>query len=199
VLATACRSGRITSLQVMERTLPDSGKGLAEWWSRHGSHDDSWTSATYGELIGRAGPAGERHAGTISLSRDMETAARAIRATGRGNRGAAAVLRQEMSTIAAALRAADLSPSEWLEPGDLAVILRGAYDPVGASAPERHGDLGCDLATAGPVAVTETGRVCAATPPTTARRGRPGSSRGRATLPSGERSCGLRRSCRSST
>jgi hypothetical protein len=42
VLATACRSGRITSLQVMERTLPDSGKGLAEWWSRHDSHDDSY-------------------------------------------------------------------------------------------------------------------------------------------------------------
>jgi hypothetical protein len=155
VLATACRSGRIAALQVMERTLPDSGKGLAEWWSRHGSHDDSWTSATYGELIGRAGPAGERHASTISLSLDMKTAARAIRAAGGGNRGAAAVLRQEMSTITAALRAADLAPSEWLEPGDLAVMLRGAYDPVVASALERHGDLGRDLATAGPVAVTE--------------------------------------------
>lgn len=31
VLATACRSGRLASLQVMERTLPDSGKGLANW------------------------------------------------------------------------------------------------------------------------------------------------------------------------
>ena len=156
VLATACRSGRIASLQVMERTLPDSGKGLAEWWSRHGSHDDTWTSATYSELIGRAGPAGERHASTISLSLDMKTAARAIRAAGGGNRGAAAVLRQEMSTITAALRAADLTPSEWLEPGDLAVMLRGAYDPVVASALERHGDLGRELATAGPVAVAES-------------------------------------------
>ena len=156
VLATACRSGRIASLQVMERTLPDSGKGLAEWWSRHGSHNETWTSATYSELIGRAGPAGERHASTISLSLDMKTAARAIRAAGGGNRGAAAVLRQEMSTIAAALRAADLTPSEWLEPGDLAVMLRGAYDPVVASALERHGDLGRDLATAGPVAVAES-------------------------------------------
>ena len=156
VLATACRSGRIASLQVMERTLPDSGKGLAEWWSSHGSHDESWTSATYSELIGRAGPAGERHASTISLSLDMKTAARAIRAAGGGSRGAAAVLRQEMSTITAALRAADLAPSEWLEPGDLAVMLRGAYDPVVASALERHGDLGRDLATAGPVAVAES-------------------------------------------
>ncbi len=155
VLATACRSGRIASLQVMERTLPDSGKGLAEWWSQHGRHDDSWTSSTYGELINRAGPAGERHASTVSISLDMKAAGRAIRAAGGGNRGAAAVLRQEMSTMTAALRAADLAPSGWLEPGDLAVILRSAYDPVVAGALERHGDLGRDLATAGPVAVTE--------------------------------------------
>lgn len=156
VLATACRSGRIASLQVMERTLPDSGKGLAQWWSQHGSHDGSWTSTTYGELIDRAGPAGERHASTVSISLDMKAVGRAIRAAGGGNRGAAAVLRQEMSTITAALRAADLAPSGWLEPGDLAVILRSAYDPVVAGALERHGDFGRDLATAGPVAVSET-------------------------------------------
>lgn len=156
VLATACRSGRIASLQVMERTLPDSGKGLAEWWSQHGNQNGSWIATTYGELINRAGPAGERHASTISVSLDMKTAARAIRAAGGGNRGAAAVLRQEMSTITAALRAADLAPSGWLEPGDLAVILRSAYDPVVAGALERHGALGRDLATSGPVAVSES-------------------------------------------
>ena len=155
VLATACRSGRIASLQVMERTLPDSGKGLAEWWAQHGQQNGSWPSTTYGELIDRAGPAGERHSSTVSVSIDMKAAARAIRAAGGGNRGAASVLRQEMSTITAALRAADLAPTGWLEPGDLALILRSAYDPVVAGALERHGDLGRDLATAGPVAVSE--------------------------------------------
>jgi hypothetical protein len=156
VLATACRSGRLASLQVMEQTLPDSGKGLAEWWSRHGRQDSGWTSATYAELIDRAGPAGERHASTISLSLDMKTPGRAIRAAGGGNRGAAAVLRREMVTLLAALRSAELAPSEWLKPGDLALILRSAYDPAVASALERHGDVGRDLATAGPVAVTES-------------------------------------------
>ena len=155
VLATACRSGRIASLQVMERTLPGSGKGLAQWWSQHGTQDGSWASTTYGELIDRAGPAGERHASTVSVCLDLKAASRAIRAAGGGNRGAAAVLRQEMSTITAALRAADLSPSDWLGPGELAVILRASYDPDVAGALERHGDLGRDLATAGPVAVSE--------------------------------------------
>jgi hypothetical protein len=156
VLATACRSGRVAALQVMERTLPESGHGLAEWWNQHGKSDGSWAASTYAELIDRAVPAGERHASTISLSLDMKTARRAIRAAGGGQRGAAAVLRQEMQTLTAALRAADLRPSGWLGPGDLAVILRSAYDPAVAGALERHGDIGRDLATAGPVSVAES-------------------------------------------
>jgi hypothetical protein len=156
VLATVCRSGRIATLQVLERTLPDSGTGLAEWWAAHGTADDSWAATTYAELIERAGPAGERHATTISLSLDMKTSARQIRTAGGGIRGGAAVLRQEMATLTAALRSADLTPVRWLGPGQVAVILRSAYDPAVAATLERHGRLGQDLATAGPVAVTET-------------------------------------------
>ncbi|SDU77193.1 SCO6880 family protein [Jiangella alkaliphila] len=156
VLATCCRSGRLATLQVCERTLPDSGSGLSDWWQRHGSDDDSWAATTYRDLIARAGPAGERHATTISIALDLATAARQIRAAGGGLRGAAAVLRQEMTTLTAALRAADLTPTGWLDPGQVAVILRSAYDPAVAAALDRHGHLGHDLATAGPVAVTET-------------------------------------------
>lgn len=156
VLATVCRSGRISTLQVLERTLPDSGTGLAEWWAEHGTADGSWAATTYAELIDRAGPAGERHATTISLSLDMKAAARQIRTAGGHLRGGATVLRQEMGTLTAALRAADLAPSGWLTPGKIAVILRSAYDPAIASTLERHGELGQSLATAGPVAVTES-------------------------------------------
>ena len=79
VLATACRSGRIARLQVCERTLPDSGTGLAEWWARHGTDDESWPATTYRELIERAGPTGERHATTISIALDMNASGRQIR------------------------------------------------------------------------------------------------------------------------
>lgn len=130
VLATVCRSGRIATLQVLERTLADSGTGLAEWWATHGTPDGSWAADTYAELIERAGPAGERHATTLSLSLDMRASARQIRTAGGGIRGAAAVLRQEMNTLVAALRSADLSPSGWLTPGQIAVMLRSAYDPA---------------------------------------------------------------------
>lgn len=115
VLATTCRSGRIARLQVCERTLPDGGSGLVEWWQRHGTDDGSWTSTVYRELIDRAGPAGERHATTISLALDLKASARQV-----------------------------------------AVILRAAYDPATAAILERNSDIGRSLATAGPVAVTES-------------------------------------------
>jgi hypothetical protein len=156
VLATACRSGRIARLQVCERTLPDSGTGLAEWWAKHGTDDESWPATTYRELIERAGPTGERHATTISIALDMNAAGRQIRSAGGGIRGAAAVLRQEMTTLVTALRAADLATTGWLAPGEVAVILRSAYDPAAAPVLERHADIGRSLATAGPVAVTES-------------------------------------------
>lgn len=155
VLATCCRSNQVARLQVLERTVPDSGSGLARWWADHGTDDGSWVARTYRELIDQAGPAGERHITTISLALDMAAAGRAIRAAGGGLRGAVAVLRQEMATLSTALRAADLQPSGWYDPGQLAVALRSAYDPAVAATLERSG-LGRDLATAGPVAVEET-------------------------------------------
>lgn len=48
VLAAACRSGRIARIQVSsERTLPDSGTGLTEWWRQHGTDEGSWAATTY--------------------------------------------------------------------------------------------------------------------------------------------------------
>ena len=156
VLAGACRSGRIARLQVSERTLPDSGTGLAEWWERHGINDNSWAAATYRDLIERAGPAGERHATTISLSLDPAAASRLVRTQGGGMRGAATVLRQEMTSLTGALRAADLIVGGWLTADELASILRTAYDPAVGVELERHPEVGHDLGTAGPVAVAES-------------------------------------------
>lgn len=156
VLAGSCRSGRISRLQVSERTLLDSGTGLDDWWARHGMNDGGWAAATYQELIERAGPAGERHATTISIALDMQAAGKLIRASGGGMRGAATVLRQEMEAITAALLSADLTVGDWLGPSDLAVALRSAYDPAASLALDRHPNIGRSLADAGPMAVTET-------------------------------------------
>lgn len=155
VLSSICRSGRIKHLQVLERALPDSGTALSDWWQRHGRQDGSWVARTYADLVGRSGPAGEQHATTISLSLDLTAAARAIRTSGGGLRGAAEVLRQEMTTLESALRAAELHPGEWLTPSEVAVMLRTAYDPAVESMLDRARAIGRDLSAAGPVAVDE--------------------------------------------
>jgi len=152
VLATCCRSGRLARVQVLERTLPDNGTGLAEWWQEQGTADNSWPARVYADLIDRAGPAAERHETTISIALDMTVAAKAIRAAGGGVRGAAAVLGGEMHVIATALRAAELTPSGWLTADDLAVMLHAAYDPNNPTDSRR---LRRELAEAGPMGVYE--------------------------------------------
>lgn len=154
-LAATCRSGRVARVQVSERTLPESGTDLAEWWSQRGIDDGGWAATTYRDLIERAGPAGARHETTISLSVDLAATARAARTSGGGIEGAAAVLRQEMSMLVASLRAADISVGHWLGPDEVAAILRTAYDPDAASTLDRYPTIGRSLADAGPIAVTE--------------------------------------------
>jgi hypothetical protein len=78
VLSTVCRSGRIARIQVLERTVPDSGTGLAQWWATHGHDDGSWVARTYTELIDRASPTAQRHVTTLSLALDMKAAAIAL-------------------------------------------------------------------------------------------------------------------------
>lgn len=156
VLATVCRSGRICALTVAERTLPGAGASLTEWWGANGSDDGSLPARIYGELIERAGPTAERHETTVALTLDLKMSSRPVRTAGGGLSGAAAVLRQELQTLAAALRAADLVPSAPLGPDAMAVRLRTAYDPTVAPILERTTAVGRELSTAGPLAVTET-------------------------------------------
>ncbi|PVU84439.1 hypothetical protein DDP54_00930 (plasmid) [Cellulomonas sp. WB94] len=154
VLATACASGRIGRIQVLERTLPDSGAGIRSHWAAHGVPGESWASRQYEELLTQAAPTTERHETTLSISLDLSRARRAVRAEGGGVGGAAAVLRRELTTVVAALRAAEITVDGWVDPGDLAVMLRLAYDPAAALTLDRT-DVGRDLATAGPVTVHE--------------------------------------------
>lgn len=151
VLATICRSGRIARLQVLERTLPDSGAGLTDWWARNGITDDTFPARTYRTLIERAGPAAERHASTLSIALDLTRAVRPIRAAGGGVPGAAVVLRQEMDTLTTALRSAGLRPGGWCDSHQLATALLAAYDPHTANTRDSHSAA----QVAGPVGVDE--------------------------------------------
>ncbi|MEE8600253.1 SCO6880 family protein [Euzebya tangerina] len=154
LLATICRSGQIARVQVLEEAVPDSGNALNEWWEQHGSDDGSWVAQTYAALIKAAGPTAQRHQTSIAIALDIAGAARQIRAAGGGLTGAAAVLRQEMTTIASAAQAADLTTPTWITPHRLATRIRTTYDPSMAAGLERLGEH-LDIAEVGPVALDE--------------------------------------------
>jgi hypothetical protein len=154
VLAGLARTGHVASIQVLEHTSPDRGTAVADWWSAHGRQDSSWESATYAEFVAAAAPSSARHRTTISLSLDMRAASRAISRAGGGLRGAAAVLRSDMSSMHAALQAAELRPQHWIDENDIAAMIRSAYDPDVRDDADRSG-VTRRVSSAGPVGVRE--------------------------------------------
>jgi hypothetical protein len=155
VLAGLAASGTCARVQVLETALPDSGHGINGWWREHGTHDTGqWAVREYDELMATAAPSASIHRTLIALVLDVKRAAKPIKEAGRGMTGAAAVLRQDMTSLEAALRAADLTHAGWLTDTELASVLRAAYDPATADRIDGTG-IGQDLSTAGPVAVEE--------------------------------------------
>jgi hypothetical protein len=149
VLAGLGSTGTCAGVQVLESAFPDPGHALCDWYRAHGVHDDSWASQQYAALMDNAAPASCTHRTLITLSLDLKRAARAIKDAGGGIAGAAEVLRADMINCASSVRAADLRVEGWLEPTELAVAIRQAYDPAADDL------ASAILATAGPVAVDE--------------------------------------------
>jgi hypothetical protein len=152
-LAALANGGVVTRIQILETSLPDSGAGIAGWWRDHGSRDPrQWAAREYDELMRTHAPAASTHRTLIAQCIDLKVARGYIRRHGRGIRGAAAALRQEMSALEGALRSADLQVTGWLDEPGLATAIRTAYDPA-ADADDTT--LNRSLATAGPVAIDE--------------------------------------------
>ena len=128
---------------------------MSDWWTEHRSTGAGpWAVQQYDELMETKAPAASTHRTLIALSLDLKRAGKAIRDAGRGMTGSAAVLAQDMAAFESGLRAAELKLVSWLDPSELAGVVRGAYDPQGWAQLDGTG-MGQDLATAGPVAVEE--------------------------------------------
>jgi len=154
-LAGLAASGTCARVQILESAQPDSGRGINDWWKEHRSPDArTWAVDQYEELMVTKAPAASTHRTLIALSLDLKRSGKAIKEAGRGMTGASAVLGQDMAAFESGLRAAELKLTSWLDPADLAGVIRSAYDPHGWAQLDGTG-LGRDLATAGPVAVEE--------------------------------------------
>lgn len=160
-LAGLCQGGRIARVQVLERTIPDTGDGLLRWWREHGTGTGDWVGATYESLISGSGPASERHETFLVLSLGLRLAHRQIRQAGGGLRGATKVLGDEMRSFSRGLHSAGVTVHAWLEAREIAGVIRGAYDPDAIAMMERRtsideGIVGVRPDAAGPVAVDES-------------------------------------------
>jgi hypothetical protein len=151
----ALANGSCARVQVLESSLPDSGRTITGWWEARGSKDDGqWAVRQYEELMRSCAPSAATHRTLIAIATDLKAARSAVRRSGGGIPGAAAVLRQEMDAFGSTLRAAELRLVRWLGEPELARTVRGAYDPTFDQQPAGIGD-GPSLSTAGPMAVDE--------------------------------------------
>ncbi|MGP3733017.1 SCO6880 family protein [Streptomyces sp. GDS52] len=157
-LAGTARTGHVATVQVLERTVPDSGDTLSRHWAQHGRSETPVAGQIYSELVASAGPAAAPHETYLAISLDLKAAKRLISQAGGGLPGAFTVLQQTTSSIAQAARNAGLMVTGWLTAREIAAVIRTAYDPKALAALQQWSDTGraeADPAAAGPVVQVE--------------------------------------------
>ncbi|WP_370617683.1 SCO6880 family protein [Mumia sp. Pv 4-285] len=138
---------RLAAIQWLERTIPDSGRGLDDWWRERGDAT-SPAAAAYEQLISDKGPSATRHESFVVISIDSRRCRRAIRAAGGGREGAAAVLTQELTWIESGLRRCSVDVVGWLGARDLGRLIRTQYDPASTVEIDRRGREGLERGVA---------------------------------------------------
>ncbi|MFF9567616.1 SCO6880 family protein [Streptomyces sp. NPDC014685] len=157
-LAALARTGHIARVQVLERTVPDSGDALNRYWHERGNAQTPLAGPIYGDLLAAAGPAAAPHEAYVALALDLKAARRLVNQAGGGLTGAFAVLSQLASTFDQSARTSGLMPAGWLPAREIAAVIRTAYDPKASAALDRWSDSGrpqADPAAAGPVVLVE--------------------------------------------
>ncbi|MET7518335.1 SCO6880 family protein [Streptomyces sp. NPDC005480] len=157
-LAALARTGHIARVQVLERTVPDSGDALNRYWNQHGDTQSPLAGPIYNDLLSAAGPAAAPHEAYVALALDLKAARRLINQAGGGLTGGFSVLAQLTSTFDQTARNSGLMPSNWLHATQIAAVIRTAYDPKVSAALDQWSASGrpqADPAAAGPVVLVE--------------------------------------------
>ncbi|WP_367435107.1 SCO6880 family protein [Streptomyces celluloflavus] len=157
-LAGIARTGHVATVQVLERTVPDSGDTLARHWAQQGRPQTPVAGQVYADLVASAGPAAAPHETYLAISLDLKAAKRLISQAGGGLTGAFTVMQQTTSSIAQAARSAGLTVTGWLTASEIAAVIRTAYDPKSLSGLQQWSQTGraeADPAAAGPVVQVE--------------------------------------------
>lgn len=137
-------NGVLSRMQILERTVPDSGEDLYRDWTRRGVHDGSLAAALYEEMLSRVGETTQTHETYLAVTLDARRAASEIRQAGGRDRGAQAVLFREMARLRDGLVMAGVTVLGWVPPRGLGEIIRTAYDPAVRSVIKRRGGAASD-------------------------------------------------------
>ncbi|MFE7119832.1 SCO6880 family protein [Streptomyces sp. NPDC057654] len=157
-LAGIARTGHLAAVQVLERTVPDSGDTLARHWAQQGHPHTPLAGPLYAGLVASAGPAAAPHETYLAISLDLKAAKRLINQAGGGLPGAFTVMEQTTASLAQAARSAGLTVTGWLTAREIAAVIRTAYDPKALSHLQQWSETGraeADPAAAGPVVQVE--------------------------------------------
>jgi hypothetical protein len=157
-LAGIARTGHVATVQVLERTVPDSGDTLTRHWMQHGRPHTDLAGQIYAELVASAGPTAAPHETYLAISLDLTAAKRLISQAGGGLPGAFTVMAQTTASVAQAARNAGLMVTGWLTAREIAAVVRTAYDPNALAALQQWSPTGraeADPRAAGPVVQVE--------------------------------------------
>ncbi|MFD4123910.1 SCO6880 family protein [Streptomyces globisporus] len=157
-LAGLARNGQVCTVQVLERTVPDSGDTLARHWARNGRSDTPVAGPIYADLVASAGPAAAPHETYLAIQLDLKAARRLIAQAGGGLPAAFTVMEQTTRSVSQAARSAGLTVTGWLSAREIAAVIRTAYDPKALGALQQWSATGraeADPAAAGPVVQVE--------------------------------------------
>jgi len=148
VLAAACQQDALVRVQVLHRTLPGGATAARRWWARHALTGRSFAARVLADLVTDTETTTDRAETLLAVA--MRVPAR----TGRrfSPAGAAAVERQ-LTSLADALVAAELTVDGWVTPARLGAVLRSSYDPDGAA--RTAADEDAVSALVGPMGVVE--------------------------------------------
>lgn len=153
-LAGIARTGHVATVQVLERTVPDSGDTLTRHWTQNGQPQAPVAGQVYSELVASAGPAAAPHETYLAIALDLKAARRLINQAGGGLPGAFTVMQQTTASIAQTARNAGLMVTGWLSAREIAAVIRTAYDPGALAALQQWSETGraeADPTAAGPV------------------------------------------------
>ena len=156
LLAGLCVEGSpITRIQVMQRTVPESGASLRRWDAAHQDPEAPGLAVnTVRTLLATSTLASSRRETFLAFTLDARRAAGPIKSAGGGADGAALVLARHLRAQSSQIVAADLQIEAWLTGRDLSEVIRTAYDPDAARhLAERRANHGAPTAPGMPAGV----------------------------------------------